>query len=292
MDFDTKEIRKMEIKTRKPKKKSSPVATFFIVILIILNLSLMGYIAYDKGLFSDVISYFNKTSKNEKKVAEEHLSLTDEEVSTIYSYLVPMKEKFVTTSSVYKEDLSNDEIKGIALPLLKEEDFMLNTESEDKAFYQLKTVFLEDAVERILGEDVSVVKEDMKTPYYLKYSKNLEGNMTLTYDEVCDCYAVSLEEKEEKAVEEFYTKLASATKKEKKLVLEEKVVYLVEEDDKVKIYQDLEHSHLLKEMTKDEWEKEEFAIDEYLTEASSVIYTFEKSGGSYQFISSELKEKN
>ena len=96
MDFDTREIRKMEMKDRKmkdrPKKKKSKVATTIIVFLFLTNIGLLSYIVYDKELYKEVSSYFEKTSPTPKEKIEK-LSLQDEEVNTVYSYLTPIKEK-------------------------------------------------------------------------------------------------------------------------------------------------------------------------------------------------------
>lgn len=286
MDFETREIRRMELKDKKEKvkKKKSKVATFFIALLLLINIGLLGYIAYDKGLLEEVIKILDKKEeKKEKKVIENPLSLENEEVSTLYSYLTPLKEKFVMNSEVDVTSFTNEEKLAFALALLKEEDF----EKQEEA-YRLKSVFLEEAGEKILGENEKVENGDLKTAYYEKYSKDLEGNVTLTYEEIEDCYTASFQEKEEKTTEPFYTELVSAKKKGNQIILTEKVIYTLEEEN-IKIYSNWQLSKLLDEATEEALEE---TIDKYLEKGSEVSYTFEKKNGSYQFISSKIKEKN
>jgi len=289
MDFETREIRKMELRDRsiKPegkKKKTSRIARFFIVLLLLLNLSCMSYIAYDKGLVDDVIAYFQKKREQEEKVVEEKLSLEDEQVQTLYSYLLPLKEKLVMTSFSQAGEFSEDEKKALALALLKEEDF---TKTEDGS-YQLKAVYLEEAVSKILGRDSFIQKEDMKNAYYEKYSNQLEGNFLLSYDALLDSYRVTLESKKEKEMEPFFSKLFSASKKGDQLFLREKVIYTLETETGISIYSDWQLSQILSEVSKEE----EILVDDYLEEAGEIVYTFRKVGENYQFISSKIKEKS
>jgi len=289
MDFDTREIRKMEMKDRKikekPKKKKSKVATAIIVLLFLTNIALLSYIVYDKELYKEVISYFEKNPTTEKEKIEK-LSLQDEEVNTLYSYLTPIKEKLVMHSSMSKQDLTEEEAKALSLSLLKEEDFERENGGLEEQTYQLKSVLLEEAAEKILGRDYQLKKEDMKTPVYQNYSNALKGNITMSYQETCNCYLVKIAEKEEKEVEPFYTKLTKAIKKENRLIITEKVIYTLEEEGKVKIYSDWALSRLLKESST------AIEINDYLDQGIEINYVFEKKGENYQFLSSEINEKS
>lgn len=289
MDFDTREIRKMEMKDRKikekPKKKKSKVATAIIVLLFLTNIALLSYIVYDKELYKEVISYFEKKPTTEKEKIEK-LSLQDEEVNTLYSYLTPIKEKLVMHSSMSKQDLTEEEAKALSLSLLKEEDFERENGGLEEQTYQLKSVLLEEAAEKILGRDYQLKKEDMKTPVYQNYSNALKGNITMSYQETCNCYLVKIAEKEEKEVEPFYTKLTKAIKKENRLIITEKVIYTLEEEGKVKIYSDWALSRLLKESST------AIEINDYLDQGIEINYVFEKKGENYQFLSSEINEKS
>ena len=288
MDFETREIRKMEMKSRqeKPKKKrkSSRVACFFILLLLFLNLGLMTYIAYDKKIIESVMRRFEEKKDVPVEIKEEKLSLSDEVVRTLYSYLVPVKEKLVMRSEYYAKDFSEDEKKAIAMSLLKEEDFKQGEDS-----YQLKAFYLDDAISKILGEDAFIEKEDMKDFYYQKYSKNLEGNIRLSYNSLLDSYFVTLEKREDVELEPFFTKLFSAVKKKDQIILTEKVIYTLKSDQNIGIYSDWQLSKLLEEVVLAD---PNIKIDSYLSKAGEIAYTFQKKGDHYQFISSKVKEKS
>lgn len=288
MDFETREIRKMEMKDRKIKEKKpkSKVATVVIIFLVFLNLALSLYIIYDKKIYQLAFSFFQKEEEKKSIDLVENLSVDDETVSTLYSYLAPIKERFVMNSQVFAADLSEEEAKAFALSLLKEEDFeKVEGEEFDGVEYRLKAVFLEDAITKILGKDYSVSKDDLKKPYYQKYSNELKGDVLLSYDATFDSYQVMFEDPSEKEVEPFYTKLVKAEKKNNQIILTEKVVYTLEEKEKVSLYSDWGLSHLLEEEIAD------IDMDDFLDDASNVIYTFEKVGKNYQFISSKMMEK-
>lgn len=243
----------------------------------------MAFIVYDKKLYKNVLDYFDKKEETEKA---ESLDLTSEEVSTLYSYLVPIKEKLVTNSEVLVHNLSQDEAKAFALSLLREEDFeKVENANNETANYKLNSVFLENAAKKILGKDFSIQKEDMKNSYYEKYSNQLQGNMSLIYNEIDNCYEVVITEPEEKEVEPFYTKLIRATKRKNQIILTEKVIYTSQEENKISVYSNWELSNLLKD------EIIKVDVDDYLSDASEVIYTFEKKEENYQFVSSKIKEK-
>lgn len=289
MDFETREIRKMEMKSRqekpeKKKRKSSRVACFFILLLLFLNLGLMTYIAYDKKIIEGVMKHFEEKKDASVEIKEEKLSLNDEVVRTLYSYLAPVKEKLVMRSEYYAKDFLEDEKKAIAMSLLKEEDFKQEEDS-----YQLKAFYLDDAISKILGEDAFIEKEDMKDFYYQKYSKNLEGNIRLSYNSLLDSYSVTLEKREDVELEPFFTKLFSAVKKKDQIILTEKVIYTLKSDQSIGIYSDWQLSKLLEEVALD---GPDIYMDSYLSKAGEIVYTFQKKGDHYQFISSKVKEKS
>ncbi len=288
MDFDTKEIRKMEIKEKikKEKPKKSKVATIVIILLVLMNLSLVTYIAYDKKLIEKGLEILTKKEKEPKKGIQEKrekLSLTSEEVNTLYSYLVPLKEKLGITSELDAKDLTEQDKIALSLTLLKEEDFEKLEEIKNGSKYRLKSIFLEEASMKILGEKIT--HQDIMKPYYLKYSKDLVGNVTMTYDDITSTYEVTFMDTKEESSN--ITKLVSATKKGSDITLEEKVIYTLEEDGKTKIYSNWQLSSFLGEK-----EKEEIKIEDYLEEASTIFYTFRKENGTYRFLSSKIKEKN
>ncbi len=292
MDFETREIKRMELKDKKEKKKKkkSKVATFFIILLLFMNIGLLGYIAYDKGIAEDLMKLIKKKdAKEDLGEIEEDISLKDEEVNTLYSYLIPIKEKLVMNDNIAADSFTQEEKIAFALSLLKEENFE-KIEGEEST-YKLKPVFLEEASEMILGENAQIENRNLKTPYYEKYSKNLEGNMTLTYNEIENSYIVSVQPKKENVVEPFYTKLQSAKKKGNKLTITEKVIYTLVEDEGIKIYSNWQLSSLLDNVDNQESLQPE-KIEEYIEKGSEVSYTFEKVKGNYRFISSEIKEKN
>lgn len=287
MDFDTKEIKKMEIKERKHKEKpkKSKVATAIIILLTLMNLSLLSYIAYDKKILEKVQNILIKEEKYTKKVKEEQtekLSLTSEEVNTLYSYLTPLKEKLVMTDAKNAKDLTDEEQLALSLMLLKEEDFK-TTEDTKSNEYDLKRVLLEEASMKILGHKVT--HQDMKNPYYIKLSKNLEGKVTMDYDSLAEKYKVTFTKEEKR--ENYLTKLVNATKKGKDIILEEKVIYILKEEENTQIYSNWRMSSLIEES-----KTESIQIDDYLKDASTVYYTFRKENDSYQFQSSKIKEKN
>ncbi len=294
MDFDTREIRQMEMKERKikPPKKKSPFLTFLIVLLILLNLAAVSFIVYDKGLLDDVIEKITNTESKKKKEEKKQLPLTDENVSTLYSYLAPLKEKFVVSKQVSIKNISQDESKGLGMALLREEDFSINTDQEEKSLYQLKSIVLEDAIKKILGSNYQVEKEDMEESFNQHFSNNLTGKMRLTYDDVKDIYLVDMVEDEEDIISSYQTKLVNAYEQEKKLYLEEKAIYLLENNGKIEIYSDYQLSNLIDEVEGDDVLKVDISIDSYLKKANKVVYTFQKNGDHYQFISSKIKEKN
>lgn len=288
MDFETREIRKMEMKDRKIKEKKpkSKIATFVIAFLVFLNLGLSLYIVYDKKIYQAVVSYFQHEGKKENSELVQKLSVDDETVSTLYSYLTPVKETFVMNSQILVSDLSDDEARAFAMALLKEENFEKKVDEDTKqAEYHLKAVFLEDAISKLLGKDYKLSKNDLKKTFYQKYSNELKGEVLLVYDDTFDSYQVTFESPLEKEVEPFYTKLIKAERKNNQIILTEKVIYTLEENERVSLYSDWRLSSLLEEEITD------IDIDDFLEEASEIVYVFEKVGKNYQFISSKMQEK-
>lgn len=288
MDFETREIRKMEMKDRKIKEKKpkSKIATFVIAFLVFLNLVLSLYIVYDKKIYQAVVSYFQHEGKKEDSELVQKLSVDDETVSTLYSYLTPVKETFVMNSQILVSDLSDDEARAFAMTLLKEENFEKKVDEDTKQTeYHLKAVFLEDAISKLLGKGYKLSKNDLKKPFYQKYSNELKGEVLLVYDATFDSYQVTFESPLEKEVEPFYTKLIKAERKNNQIILTEKVIYTLEENERVSLYSDWRLSSLLEEEITD------IDIDDFLEEASEIVYVFEKVGKNYQFISSKMQEK-
>lgn len=285
MDFDTREIRKMEIKQKST--KSSPFVIFVIIFLILANIGAISFIVYDKKLYKDVVEYFQESNKKEVEEKETELSLTSEEVSTLYSYLQPLSKKFAMSSSVMASEFNQEEIKAMGLSLLKEEDFEVIDDEQKK--YQLKSKSLRDSVNKILGDKISVENQNMETPYYQKYSKVLVGDVTLNYEDSCDCYYAIFKDVEEMNSAPFYKKLVKAVKVDDKIILTEKVIYTLQEEEKIQIYSNWQLSNLIEEVNDD---SKQIDIDNYLSVASEIIYTFKYQDNSYRFLSSKLNEKN
>ncbi len=285
MDFDTREIRKMEIKQKST--KSSPFIIFVIIFLTLANIGVISFIVYDKKLYKDMVSYFQKSNKEEVEEKEIQLSLTSEEVNTLYSYLQPLSKKFVMASSVTVSELNQEEIKAMGLSLLKEEDFEVVDAGQEK--YRLKSKSLKDSANRILGDKVVVENQSMEMPYYQKYSKTLAGNVTLDYQDSCDCYYATFEDPEQANVEPFYKKLVKAVKKDDKIILTEKVIYTLQEEGKTQIYSNWQLSNLIEEVNDD---AKEIDIDNYLSVASEIVYTFKYQDNSFRFLFSKLNEKS
>ena len=286
MDFDTREIRRMEIKDHKikPRRNSSSRAlTVVIILLLLANIAVGGYIAYDKGVIDEFIQIF-ATKPKKQKVEEKTISLSSEEVSTLYSYIEPLHEKFAMSFQTLGDNLTQEEMKAFGLSLLKEEDFEKTTDG-----YKIKKIVLEDAIHQILGKEIEIEDADMTTPYYQNYGNGLEGMVTLQYDEVNSSYLAVFTEKEE-TMKTFDSKLVKAVKKGNQLILTEKAIYPLETNDLVQIYSNWRLSNLLDEVEQEELD--DISVDSYMEDASSIVYTFEKVGDNYQFISSETIEKN
>lgn len=286
MDFETREIKKMEMKNyREPKeKKKSLVATVFIVFLLILNVLLSSYILYDKGIISDIYqSFFGKEQTNqEEKDSVKKLSLDDEVVQTVYSYLLPLKRRFAMTSSLSKSELSEEEKFVLALSLLKEEDYVAVDEKGMK--YQLKPELINEAGSKIIGDE-TISGAMFHDSIYLSYSKDFSGKFSFRYDLEQALYLVTVEKMDEMEEVDFYTKLSSAYIKKDQLVLTEKALYTLEEDGKKSLYRDWQLASLIGDFHQEE-------LSKYWDEASEISYVFQKKGEHYQFVSSEINEKN
>jgi hypothetical protein len=246
--------------------------------------------------------------KTETVVPEStEMSIEDEDIQILYQYVTygvkgTRNDKFIKDQSVKMEDFTNVEKFYYALQFAQAEDFTTTGQLDDEnhKIYNISSAKIKTYMQRFFGPQVTYSTSSVIT-YPFSFRINGMNVGTLTYSSQrngFDTVFTSFEDDEESdnVVEDYYTTLASATKKsDNSIEINEKIIYTdysVDDDGyyTIKIYKDYEKTMLLEtktNITADDLKENPIDISKYSEKAATITYVF-KANTNYYFYSSTI----
>lgn len=262
-----------------------------IPIVIIVGVVIIVFIL----VFSITNSILNRKKTEPKKPVNtvEKLDIKSQDVSILYKYVTTnttgiRPDKFIKNKKIDKNSFSDEEKLYFALQYAAVDDFKFVEEDKDtkERKYSILLSKIKKYVTRFFGPDVTM-KEYVPIEYTFSFKINGKNVGNLEYSEEDKSYIASfneyidLDKKDDNLVEDYYTKLYEASKKnDGTYYLKEKIIYTdVEKDDtkyRVSIYKDYDKKNLIetKTVSEEELKSNPIKIDEYLDNASIITYVF------------------
>ncbi len=221
-----------------------------------------------KNLFIVITLFILCGCENKPK----YLDVNSELVSSLYSMVTPSEEAIVLKFKYgnYK-GFHNDYILAVAT-----KNYINEQKKEVKV---ISKVDLENSIYSIFGKNIMFTHKDIKLLYNgicgFDYNKETEN-----YELVSNC--------DGSIFEKFYHKIISAQEKDNKIIITEKIIYTVYNDEfkNISIYNNIYSKDLIDKVTFDK----KIEIEDYLDKASEYEYIFEKNNGEYILRNIVLKE--
>ena len=273
-----------------------------IIILVVSLVSGLTVFFISNALFGK-----KETPKEEISQSEE-LSLTDETVEILYSYVTygvkdERNAKFLTNSKVTQADFSNEEKYYYALQFAEKGDFIEsgNKDQEGNNIYELSETKVKNYMERFFGEGVDY-SEDITIEYPFSFGYNNKNVASISYDKDNKIYTAIFNKQdisvESHIISPYLGELVKATKEsDGSLTLEEKVIYtdVVEENGtySVTLYRDYDKSSLIEKknnLQKDDIEDEKEIMKKHKDQGATIKYTFKVNNDTYYFDNSTITQ--
>ena len=273
-----------------------------IIILIVSLVSGLTVFFISNALFGK-----KETPKEETSQSEE-LSLTDETVEILYSYVTygvkdERNAKFLTNSKVTQADFSNEEKYYYALQFAEKGDFTEtnNKDEEGNTVYELSSTKIKNYMQRFFGEEAKY-SEDITIDYPFSFGYNNKNVASITYDKDNKIYKAIFNKQdisvESHVLKPYISELVKATRNsDGSIVLEENVLYTdVQEENgtyTVLIYKDFEKSSIIEKksnLKKEDIEEEKEILKKYKDRGTTIQYTFKTNEDTYYFDNSKMTE--
>lgn len=281
--------------TTPPKKHISKTGA--IIIVVILSL-LVGLIVF---LISN--SILNPKEKKPDKNEKTELSLDDTNVEILYSYVTYGEENerytiYLENDNVEFASFTNKEKYDYALMFATADDFKETGEKDDNdnKIYQIPASKVKSYMIRYFGPNVSYNKNN-EIKYHFNFTINGNNYGIMNYNGTMDAYnTIFIDNKMEhdnSKIKKYYSKLTSAySYGDGKIELNEKVIYTDYKLDgdkyTVSIYKDHNHNNLIDTIELSSTSNKSIDIDDYITKASTITYTFETYNNTYYFLNSRI----
>lgn len=304
MDFKIGEIE--EENSTSVEKKKNQLNHKMTMIIIIVSALICGLVFF---LISNAI--FGKKTEPVEAPVEKTLSLTDENVKILYSYVTygtgeRRNEKFIKEDRVVLGTFTEEEKLYYALQFVQAKDLLFTGEynAEHKKIYNLSDETIRKYMQRFFGESPYYTLLEKYTYRFKNISYGEQNIATLTPSTLAaGGYDIVFEGEEEETkkdlVEPFYAKLENAYQEVGgDYRLEEKIIYtqMVKNGDdyNVYIYKDYGKTQLIEAKT-NQTEAMLIAnpiqIDDYLDTATTITYHFGVYNNVLYFDSSEITIK-
>ena len=273
-----------------------------IIILIVSLVSGLTVFFISNALFGK-----KETHKEEVPLTEE-LSLTDETVEILYSYVTygvkdERNDKFLKNEIVTQSDFSDEEKYYYALQFAEKGDFTetSNKDEEGNTIYELSSTKMKYYMQRFFGEEVKY-SEDITIDYPFSFGYNNKNVASITYDKENKTYKAVFNKQdisvESHILNPYLSELIKATRNsDGSIVLEENVLYTdVQEENgtyTVLIYKDFEKSSIIEKKTnlkKEDIEDEKEILKKYKDRGTTIQYTFKTNKDTYYFDNSKMTE--
>lgn len=229
-----------------------------------LKIQLFGITIYEKRDSEKI------KSETEKELEKEALDVTSSFVNDLYSKITPSEDANVLKGLYEKEGtLSNQYILSVGIVNLVREKQLNNEE-------YLNPKEIEEQIHKILGTDNSFQHETT-----MIFSSGICGyeysNFFEQYKVIDGCGG--------NWYEFFKRKLISAEKQGNFIYLKEKMIYFTDDWDdylsRITIYNNYQKEKKLEYIETSSQESYSVSIDDYIDQASTYLYTFEKQGNNY-----------
>lgn len=273
-----------------------------IIILIVSLVSGLTVFFISNALFGK-----KETPKEEVPLTEE-LSLTDETVEILYSYVTygvkdERNDKFLKNEKVTQSDFSDEEKFYYALQFAEKGDFTEtnNKDEEGNTVYELSSTKIKNYMQRFFGEEAKY-SEDITIDYPFSFGYNNKNVASITYDKENKTYKAVFNKQdisvESHILNPYLSELIKATRNsDGSIVLEENVLYTdVQEENEtytVLIYKDFEKSSIIEKKTnlkKEDIEDEKEILKKYKDRGTTIQYTFKTNKDTYYFDNSKMTE--
>ncbi len=292
----------------RPFKKKSSGSTVIIILLILLILGMIGYLLYDRGIIlqnktgeeTERVEDSTKDEKQEEK--EETLSLTDAKFITIYNAL---------KNEIYEKDrengyqsFTNAELASISVSGLQESDFVKTQETSQWGdfYYTLQADLLENHLKTYFGNGVTLEKNALVGNTYVLANVNLGGSgMGIdSYDSNTNTFKVrfvGVGGSRGPQPNIVNRKINKATQKGDTITLEEKAIYIAQENYLTfHVYKDPAKTTLLETIAFPDSSitngviDGSITVDNYLNQASTITQTYQldKTTNQWYFVSSKI----
>ena len=288
----------------KPKKKKKGVNKVVAIILIVIVAIIVGYLVfyYSNKLFG------KEEKKKEIEPTTNEIDISNENVSILYQYVTygvrnKRNEKFIKESNVTHNSFTEQEKYYYALQFAQVEDFVFTNkyDSEDRKIYSISTKKIKEYMERFFGGDITYEKDIVVTyPFSfrinslnvgtLKYMSEKEGYNTVFTELLDNIESTNL-------INDYYAKLVKAINEEDgTLKLYEKIIYteLVKNNDyyNINIYKDYNKTKKItsiNNLDESTLKQTPITVDNYLDDASTIVYEFRVYNNHYYFYSSKIE---
>lgn len=212
----------------------------------------------------------NKTKK---------LDINSDLVETLYEMVNPSEDGTILTEFYgHPKELQNSYILTAAIK-------MYIDEQNGKTVEKISQKDIENNIEKIFGKEVNYKHETVYVLFdsYCMFRYNSEKNL-YTLDGGCGG----------NAYEFFYRKITDTEETDKELFIYEKSIYVYDDwvgegvDSHITIYNNIVDKNVIEKFNQDSNEQLNITLDDYLNEASTYKYVFEKNNGNYIFKGIEL----
>lgn len=254
-----------------------------------------------------MLVFGEKTNKTNPAGVSLKLDLENTVVKDAYSMVTygrtdTKMNKYVKEQAVALADFSNYEKFYYAFSLVQK-DHLYDTKltSNSKKIYGIKDQDVDKLMKAYFGEKVAYLKQGT-IPITLPFTMDDGNYLELIYSASDKAFSSVIAKKdvtEVKAlVPTYLTQLESATQQEDgTLQLVERIIYLTSsitgETIQYSVYRDFEHTMPIvrnKETTSSQLATKPIDMKDYIDKSNVITYTFKKSGDSYYFYQSEIKE--
>lgn len=212
----------------------------------------------------------NKTKK---------LDINSDLVKDLYGKVNPSEDGTVLTEFYgHPKELQNSYILTTAIK-------MYIDEQNGKTVEKISQKDIENNIEKIFGKDVNYKHDTVFVMFdsYCMFRYNSDKNI-YTLDGGCGG----------NAYEFFYRKITEIEETDKELFIYEKSIYVYDDwvgegvDSHITIYNNIVDKNVIEKFNQDSNEQLNITLDDYLNEASTYKYVFEKNNGNYIFKGIEL----
>lgn len=249
-----------------------------VIVLIILVLSLGGYIVYDKVIEKENNKKENKNITEKKEEKKEELSITSEEVTGLMKKISITDIDTSLTGWYYQKDkITVDDMDNQIKLIIGLQD---NYDVEEE-FQENRTISKEDirnSIKKILGDDIKYQDENINSSCYGTAANYNEK--TKQYELTGGCGGV--------LIPLYKEKISKAYQTDKTIEIYQKAIYVeFESVDEEGIKENIYKTDRKTEIKKGILSEEDMDYSKYFDLSDEFKFTFTKQGNNYYFSSVE-----